>query len=108
MFVGCGSASSVTQAAAAPGNGVEARRNTLVVLVKTNAAALAAAASSSRFNVPVTLTSTKAWRPCVTTCGLCSVAVHDGVDAVHARLDERAVGDRAEKVSERQDGPRRL
>src|SRR5262249_26126644 len=31
-------------------------------------------AASRRFNVPVTLVSTKSWRECVATCGLCSVA----------------------------------
>ena len=62
MFFGIGATSSVTQAAGAPGGGVSASPNALVVLVKTKAATPAATASSSRLSVPVTLVSTKSWR----------------------------------------------
>ena len=74
MFFGIGVTSSVIQAAGAPAGGVSASPKVLVVLVKMKARTCRAAAASSRFSVPVTFTSTKAWRPWVATCGLCSVA----------------------------------
>ena len=61
-------------AAGAPGGGTSARPKALVVLVNTKRPTPAATASSSRVSVPVTFVSTKAWRECEPTCGLCSVA----------------------------------
>src|SRR6185312_3667024 len=74
MFFGTGTTSSVSHAAGAPGGGVSARPNALVVLVKTNAPTFASAAASSRLSVPMRFTSMKSCRRCVATCGLCSVA----------------------------------
>ena len=74
MLRGTGATSSVIHAAGAPGGGVSARPNALVVLVNTNRLCRAATASSSRFSVPVMFVSTNWWRSCEATCGLCSVA----------------------------------
>ena len=62
MFFGTGTTSSVIHAAGSPGAGVNARPNTLVVLVKMKALTPAAIDSSSRFSVPVTFVSTKSRR----------------------------------------------
>ena len=75
MFRGRGTTSSVTQAAGAPGAGVSARPNALVLLVKTKPRTPALAASSSSVSVPLTLASTNACLLCEPTCGLWSVAV---------------------------------
>src|SRR4029078_5133560 len=74
MLRGTGATSSVIQAAGAPGGGVSARPNALVVLVKTKREAPAATASSSTHRGPVMFVSTNAARSCEPTCGLCSVA----------------------------------
>src|SRR5262249_24018922 len=74
MFLGTGTTSSVTHAAAPPGCAVSARPNVLVVLVNTKLSTPAVTASSSSVNVPVTLVSTNASRPCDATWGLCNVA----------------------------------
>src|SRR5215831_3466208 len=74
MLRGTGVTSSVIHAAGAPGAGASARPNALVVLVNTKLPTPAATASSSSVSVPVMLVSTKSWRPCEPTCGLCSVA----------------------------------
>src|SRR6266702_3886608 len=74
MFRGTGVTSSVIHAAGAPGAGVRARPNALVVLVNTKLPTPAAAASSSRASVPVMLVPTKSCRRCEPTCGLCRVA----------------------------------
>ena len=53
---------------------MSARPKVLVVLVNTKLRTPAVAASWSRVSVPVMLMSTKSWRLCEPTCGLCSVA----------------------------------
>src|SRR5689334_13786973 len=74
MLRGTGVTSSVIHAAGAPGAGVSARPKVLVVLVNTKLPTPAATASWSSVSVPVMLVSTKSWRVCEPTCGLCSVA----------------------------------
>src|SRR5690242_4967756 len=74
MLRGTGVTSSVIHAAGAPGAGVSARPKALVVLVNTNLPTPAATASWSRVSVPVMFVSTKSWRLCEPTCGLCNVA----------------------------------
>ena len=80
------------QAAGAPGGGVSARPNALVVLVKTKREAPAATASSSRFSVPVMFVSTNARRSWEPTWGLCSVAAWRtaSVPSIAARTTARS------------------
>jgi hypothetical protein len=89
---GIGTTSSVIHAAGAPGGGVSARPNVLVVLVNTNLPIPAATASSSSVSVPVTLTSTNSCREWEATCGLCSVAACStaSTPAMHERTQSRS------------------
>src|SRR5262249_48504932 len=74
MLRGTGVTCSVIHAAGASGAGASARPKALVVLVNTKLPTPAATASWSSVSVPVMLVSTKSWRLCEPTCGLCSVA----------------------------------
>src|SRR5215217_7295477 len=74
MLRGTGATPSVIHAAGAPGGGVSARPNVLVVLVNTKRPTPPATASSSRLSVPVMLVSTNAGRSCEPTWGLWRVA----------------------------------
>ena len=97
MLRGTGATSSVIQAAGAPGGGVSARPNALVVLVKTKREAPAATASSSRLSVPVRLVSTKSCAAVRADVRLVQRrGVEHGVGALHRLAHERAVGDRAD------------
>src|SRR5215218_4897496 len=58
-----------------PGAGLSDLPKALVLLVNTTLRVPASAAASSTVSVPVTLVSTKSWRLCEPTCGLCRVAV---------------------------------
>ena len=103
MLRGTGATSSVIHAAGAPGGGVSARPNALVVLVKTKRPTPAATASSSRFSVPVTFVSTNS---CAAVGADVRLVQRRGVqDRVHALARSArthgAVGDRADHVGER-------
>ncbi len=67
MFLGCGTSSSVTQAAAPEGSRSSADPKTLVVLTYTKRPTPAAAAASSNWSVPVTFVSMKSCQLWVAT-----------------------------------------
>src|SRR3954466_3906888 len=87
-----------------PGAGLSALPKALVLLVNTTLRAPASAAASSTVSVPVTLVSTKSWRPCEPTCGVWRVQGRGGQDvvgAVESAADGVAVVDRADDAGER-------
>src|SRR5579883_110995 len=96
MFFGTGRTSSVSHAAGAPGGGVNARPNALVVLVNTNAETPAAVASSSRLSVPVMLASMNSCRVSRDVRFVQGGGVNHGTGTRYAPLDEVAVGHRTD------------
>ena len=97
MLRGIGRTSSVIQVAGAPGGGVSARPNALVVLVKTKRETPAATASSSRLSVPVTLVATNSAAVVRADVRLVQRrGVEHGVGAGDGLAHELAVGDRAD------------